>query len=213
MSAEAALATGQLLLESGQAAQALESFRMAARAGDARGLTMLGRAAERGWGMTPEPRQAAGWYRRAAAGGEPWAMFNLADLHLRGEGVPRDAAEATRLYADAARGGLLQALNMLGMLAETGAAGPADPAAAAAYYTAAAERGDCWGQFNLARLLLAEDRLPEALPWLDRALARGVPGFHAAVAEALSTARHPQLRRRAAQARAAARSSPMTSSR
>lgn len=202
MSTDAALATGQLLLETGEAAQALESFRMAARAGDARGLTMLGRAAERGWGMAPDARQAAAWYRRAALRGEPWAMFNLADLHLRGEGVARDAAEATRLYADAARAGLLQALNMLGILAETGAAGRPDPAAAMAYYTAAAERGDCWGQFNLALHLLAQDRLAEALDWLDRALSSTAPGFHAALAEALSGARHPDLRRRAALARA-----------
>ena len=196
MSAEAALATGQLLLEAGERAQALESFRMAARAGDPRGLTMLGRAAERGWGMAPDARQAAGWYRRAAAAGDPWAMFNLADLHLRGEGA--------RLYARAARGGLLQALNMLGMLAETGAAGPPDRTAALAYYTAAAEGGDPWGQFNLARHLLAGDRLAEALPWLDRALACRVTGFHAAVAAALAGASHPELRRRAGLARALA---------
>ncbi len=204
MSAEAALATGQLLLEAGEAVQALESFRMAARAGDSRGLTMLGRAAERGWGMAPDPAQAAGWYRRGAEAGDPWAMFNLADLHLRGEGVPRDPAEATRLYAEAARAGLLQALNMLGMLAETGAAGPPDPAAALTYYTAAAERGDAWGQFNLARHLIAEGRLPEALDWLDRALVCRVSGFHAAVAEALSAADHPELRRRAEMARSLA---------
>lgn len=204
MSAEAALATGQLLLEAGEAEQALESFRMAARAGDARGLTMLGRAAERGWGMAPDPRQAAAWYRRAAAGGDPWAMFNLADLHLRGEGVPRDPAEATRLYAEAARRGLLQALNMLGMLAETGAAGPPDTAAALAYYTASAGRGDPWGQFNLARCLLDADRLSEALVWLDRALGCHVAGFHAAVAAALAGAGHPELRRRAERALALA---------
>nr|WP_254368175.1 hypothetical protein [Paracoccus sp. Z118] len=131
-------------------------------------------------------------------------MFNLADLHLRGEGVPRDPAEALRLYADAARGGLLQALNMLGMLAETGAAGPSDAGAAMAYYTASAERGDCWGQFNLARHLLADGKFAEALAWLDRALASHVPGLHAAVAEALTEAQHPDLRRRAAHAAALA---------
>lgn len=201
MSADAALATGQLLLEAGEAGQALESFRMAARGGDPRGLTMLGRAAERGWGMASDPAQAAGWYRRAAEAGDAWAMFNLADLHLRGEGVPRDPAEATRLYAEAARAGLLQALNMLGMLAETGAAGPPDAGAALTYYTAAAERGDPWGQFNLARHLIAEERLPEALGWLDRALVCRVSGFHAAVAKALSAADHPELRRRADLAR------------
>lgn len=207
MSAEAALATGQLLLEAGEAGQALESFRMAARAGDPRGLTMLGRAAERGWGMASDTGQAAGWYRRAAAGGEPWAMFNLADLHLRGEGVPRDPAEAARLYADAARGGLLQALNMLGMLAETGAAGPPDARAARDYYRASAERGDPWGQFNLARHLIARGRLPEALGWLDRALACRVGGFHAAVAQALSGADHPEIRRCAERARSLAHGS------
>lgn len=204
MSADAALAAGQLLLEAGQAADALESFRMAGRAGDPRGLTMLGRAAERGWGMNPDLRQAAHWYRRAAAGGDPWAMFNLADLHLRGEGVDRDPAEAMRLYADAARKGLLQALNMLGMLAESGAAGAPDAAAARAYYAASAERGDPWGQFNLARHLLDEGRLAEALAWLDRALACQVSGFHAAVATALSGADHPELRRRAELARSLA---------
>lgn len=206
MSADAALATGQLLLEAGEGGQAIESFRMAARAGDPRGLTMLGRAAERGWGMVPDADQAAGWYRRAAAAGDPWAMFNLADLCLRGEGVPRDPAEATRLYADAARAGLLQALNMLGMLAETGAAGPHDPAAALTYYTASAEGGDPWGQFNLARHLIAGGRVPEALDWLDRALDCRVSGFHAAVAEALSGITHPGVRRRAKLARSLAAS-------
>ncbi|WP_299365002.1 tetratricopeptide repeat protein [uncultured Paracoccus sp.] len=201
MSAEAALATGQLLLDAGETAQALESFRMAARAGDARGLTMLGRAAERGWGMPPDARKAGAWYRRAARSGEPWAMFNLADLHLRGEGVSLDPVEAARLYADAARHGLLQALNMLGMIAETGACGRPDPTAAQAYYAAAAERGDPWGQFNLARQLLAASRMAEALPWLDRALACRLPGFQAAVARALSLSQHPELRRRFALAR------------
>nr|WP_255440631.1 tetratricopeptide repeat protein [Paracoccus sp. MC1854] len=165
---------------------------------------MLGRAAERGWGMVPDAVQAAGWYRRAAAAGDPWAMFNLADLYLRGEGVPRDPAEATRLYADAARRGLLQALNMLGRLAETGAAGPRDPSAALAYYTASAERGDPWGQFNLSRHLIAEGRLPEALDWLDRALGCRISGFHAAVAEALSGVDYPDLCRRAELARSLA---------
>lgn len=210
MSAEAALATGQLLLEAGHAEEALESFRMAGRAGDPRGLTMLGRAAERGWGTAADLRQAAQWYRRAAAGGEPWAMFNLADLHLRGEGVDRDPAEAMRLYADAARGGLLQALNMLGMLSETGAVGKPDMAAAVAYYTASAERGDPWGQFNLARHLLAKGQLTAALSWLDRALACHTAGFHAAIAEALAQERHPELRRRAAQARALSKSADVS---
>ena len=79
-----------------------------------------------------------------------------------------------------------------------------DAGAALTYYTASAERGDPWGQFNLARLLVAADRLPEALAWLDRALGCHLSGFHAAVADALAEAPHPELRRRAARARALA---------
>ena len=47
-------------------------------------------------------------------------------------------------------------------------------------------------------------RLPEALAWLDRALGCHLSGFHAAVADALAEAPHPELRRRAARARALA---------
>ncbi|MDO5622496.1 MAG: tetratricopeptide repeat protein [Paracoccus sp. (in: a-proteobacteria)] len=168
--ATAALTLAQVDLDAGRYTQALESLRMAARSGDGAALNMLGRCAERGWGMDPDPAQAAGYYRKAILTGEPWAMFNLAELHLRGEGVLRDPAAARDLYAQAARKGLLQALNMLGMLAE-------DEAEARAYFRAGAEGGDPWAMFNHACALAADGQQAEARDWIARSRKDAPPGY------------------------------------
>lgn len=200
-SAEAALALGQMLLDSGNATAAVESFAAAARAGNAAALNMLGRCHERGWGGPADAVLAAAYYRRASAAGEPWAMFNLADLHFSGRGIAQDDHAAHRLYAEAASRGHGKALNMLGIMAESGR-GPDRPDAALPYFTAAAEAGDCWGQFNAARLLLAQGCAAAALRWLDLSLATGFPGYWQAMADALAPHPDPRLRDLAARARA-----------
>lgn len=192
---EAAIALGQMALDRGDIPAAIESFRMAARDGHPMGLTMLGRLHERGWGVAPDPVQAAAWFRRAADQSEPWAMFNLADLHLSGRGLPRDAAQARAWYLAAAQKGLPQALNMLGRLA-----GAADEAEA--WFRAGAQAGDPWAMFNLTRLLLAESQTSEALFWLDRAIAHGFAALWRAILPFLDAHPLPALRRRAAMVRA-----------
>lgn len=197
--AEAALALGQMLLDSGRPQDALESFSMAARGGSAAALTMIGRIHERGWGQPRDPARAAGYYRRAAQAGDAWAMFNLADLCLSGTGVPRDEARAHALYAAAATTGHAKALNMLGMLAEAGQ-GP-DPAwAAQDYFRAAAEAGDCWAQFNLARLLVQQGAKDQALVWLDRSIQQGFSDYWRAIAPLLSGHPDPAFRARGTEA-------------
>ncbi len=183
--AEVQLMLGQIALDRGEHPQALEWFRSAARGGDARAFNMLGRCHERGWGVTADAASAAGYYFKAADLGDVWAMFNLADLHGRGLGVPRDDEAAYALYAEAARRGHVKSLNMLGLFHETGRAVPVDAPGAQAFFRAAAEGGDCWGRFNLARILLAQEEVAQAAHWFEQALETGFPDFYRAMGEAL----------------------------
>lgn len=193
MTIETQLALGQSALDRGEGQAALEWFRAAARGGDARAFNMLGRCHEHGWGVSRSAATAAGYYRRAVAMGDGWAMFNLADLYMRGDGVARDDAAAFDLYAESARRGNAKALNMLGLFQEDGKFGPPDLRAAAELYRAAANGGDCWGAFNLGRLLAAAGETTLALPWLSKALQHGFPDFWRAMGEALAAHDDPAL--------------------
>lgn len=193
---EAALALGQLMLETGQPDAALESFSRAARSGSVAALTMIGRIHERGWGRPRDVALAVGYFRRAAAAGDPWAIFNLADLHLAGDGVQCDIREAHRLYAAAAAMGHAKALNMLGILAESGR-GPDPVASAGDYFLAAAQAGDPWAQFNIARRLVAEGKVAQACDWLDRSLSAGFPDYWRSLHRELERHPDPSLRARA----------------
>lgn len=193
--AEAQLALAQMHLDRGEEAEALVWLRIAARSGDPRALNMLGRAHERGWGMTADPRKAAAYFRKAADGGDVWALFNLADLHCRGEGVEQDDAAACRLYAEAARQGLGKALNMLGLLHEEGRGVARSREAARQLFEAGAESGDCWAAFNAARLQIEDGDVSCALSLLERALETGFADFHRHMAALLRD--HPDLRLRA----------------
>ncbi|WP_372395033.1 tetratricopeptide repeat protein [Azospirillum sp. HJ39] len=202
--ADTLLALGQSCLDRGEGDRAVAWFRSAARGGDARAITMLGRCHERGWGVPADPCRAAAHYRKAADLGDGWAMFNLADLHCRGIGVPADDEVAYRLYAASASKGNAKALNMLGLFHESGRAVPADGNSARALFRAAAESGDCWGRFNHARMLLQDGSEEEALIWFRRALDSGFPDFYRGMAAALAPHPNPRIRALAAQAGALA---------
>ena len=176
---DAQLLLGQLALDRGEYHTAIDWFRIAARSGDPRGYNMLGRCFERGWGTAVDARRAAAHYRRAAKLGDAWGMFNLADLFARGFGVERNEREAYRLYTEAARLGLLKALNMIGLFYEDGRVVGRDRAQARAFFLSGAEGGDCWAQFNYARLLIEDGDIESALPWLERTFESGFPDFWA----------------------------------
>ncbi|MDN3713747.1 tetratricopeptide repeat protein [Paracoccus cavernae] len=96
---EAALALGQLLLDTGQPLAAIKSFKSAAAGGNSTAMHLLGRMHQLGWGIPADPVLAADYYNRACSSGEPWSMFNLAELYLSGSGVAQSDDEAYRLYA------------------------------------------------------------------------------------------------------------------
>ncbi|WP_312529411.1 tetratricopeptide repeat protein [Paracoccus sp. (in: a-proteobacteria)] len=194
--ASSALALGQLMLDTGQPLAAIESFEAAAQGGNAAAMNMLGRIHERGWGIPSDAVKAAAYYRMASDAGEAWASINLADLYLQGIGVEQSDAEAHRLYCAAAETGHPKALNMLGMMAE-GGRGPETSDVAQDYFIRAAEGGECWGQFNAARLLIAADRIEEGLGWIDRSLADGPPEYLRTIVTALGGHGDDRINKRA----------------
>ncbi|MFG1477434.1 hypothetical protein V5F53_02065 [Xanthobacter sp. V4C-4] len=200
------LALGQMHLDRGDHAAALDWFRTAARAGDACGFNMIGRCHDCGWGVPADPAAAARYYLRAAELGDVWALFNLADLYCCGRGVARDDGAAYTLYLAAARRGHAKALNMLGLFHEDGRVVAADPDGALELFRAAAAGGDCWGSFNSARLHLARGEEGAALDAFEHALETGFPDFFATMAQALADAPDPRFA--ALAARAAARAAP-----
>ncbi len=194
--ADAALALGQLLLDTGQPLAAIDSFETAAREGNAAAMNMLGRLHERGWGIPANLETAAQYYRRACEGGEVWAAINLADLYLQGHGVEQSDDEAHSLYQRAADAGHAKAMNMLGMMAEAGR-GPEGIEAAEGHFLRAAEAGDCWGQFNAARLLFASGQVETALGWIDRSLADSPPEYLRVIVNALGGHADDRISKRA----------------
>ncbi|CEF53655.1 tetratricopeptide repeat protein [Acetobacter ghanensis] len=151
---EGQLLLAQIYLDRQQMHAAFSMIEVAARSGDAKALNMLGRAYERGWGITPNPLLALQYFEMAARQNYGWAFFNMADLYLSGQGIPRDVPRAYALYVKAAQAGVAKALNMIGLLQEDQS--PSGVAAARQYYQAAADAGDCWGALNMARLALQE---------------------------------------------------------
>ncbi|MER1966141.1 tetratricopeptide repeat protein [Castellaniella sp. GW247-6E4] len=167
---QAQLVYGQWLLDgrgvARDAAQAVQWFEHAARKGEPMALNMLGQCHAQGWGTPANPLMAAYWYRLAAQGGLDWGMYNYATALALGRGVTEDRAAALDWFHRAAALGHAKSINMIGGFHEDGWVVPKNDALALNHYLRAAEGGDFRGQFNAARLLIAQGRLDEAMRWL-----------------------------------------------
>jgi TPR repeat protein len=195
---EAQALLGQILLDGQGIAQdqplALRWFGIAAGRGHLMARNMLGRCHEHGWGCAADPAIAAQHYRIAANVGLDWAMYNLANLLATGRGVTVDHLQALALYRRAAELGHAKSMNLLGRYLEEGQVCPADPIAAREWYRRSAEGGDFRGQFSFAAVLADEERVDEAVLWLQKALAGGNLNFLRTSAKSLLKAQHPKVR-------------------
>ena len=153
---------------------ALRWFRIAAGAGDADALNMVGRCYELGWGVRADATEAARWFERAAAKGHAWGEFNLASLHAQGRGVRPDQTKALSLLVRSARRGNAKAMNMLGRYRETVAC---RPRSAALWYGWAAAGGCFRGQFHYGRSLVAAGRMDDGIRWLRTSLEHAPQDF------------------------------------
>lgn len=99
---ECRLGGGEFVLRGGRAS-ALKVWSEKAKGGDAEAQNYMGEIFEKGLGVEPDYRAAAGWYKKAAAQGYSRAQNNLAFLYEKGLGVKKNPLEAIQFYRAAAQ--------------------------------------------------------------------------------------------------------------
>ncbi|MEM9580667.1 MAG: tetratricopeptide repeat protein [Pseudomonadota bacterium] len=129
--------------------RALAVLRVAAEAGDAVALNIMGAAYDDGNGVAQDGAKAVAFFERAAAAGEIRARHNLGLLFSKGSGsVAPDPARARREFQMAADAGYAFSMTELGRFAEDQT--PPDYSTAADWYERAHNAGDLHATGNLA---------------------------------------------------------------
>ena len=91
---ESTFAEGLEAYDAGDFESSFAAWRPLAEAGDVEAQVAIAGLYLHGFGVAPDPVEAAGWYRKAAEAGDAVAQLNLGDLYGRGLGVPRDLVQA-----------------------------------------------------------------------------------------------------------------------
>ncbi len=196
--AEAQAVYGQMLLDDGEPREGLRWFSRAAGQGHVLAINMVGRCYDLGWGVPVDKARAAEWYEAAARRGLDWGMYNYATLLALGEGIAQDRPAALGWLRKAAALGNAKAINFVGSFHEDGWVVERDMAVAAECYARAAAGGDFRGHFNHARMLIAADRVADALIEIRHAAAKGTQHFRRQMADYLARCDLPALREGAA---------------
>jgi hypothetical protein len=140
---------------SGGKDEAIDLYKKAAEAGDARAMVSLGLIYESGDGLPKDIKAADDLYAKAAARGNADGAINLAVALMGGAGVERDVPRAITLLKSASAGGSAIATYDLGVLAQQGVNG--DRGEALALFRQSAVLGDPRG-YLAAAILLDEGR-------------------------------------------------------
>ena len=151
----------ELSLQRIAAGRTQEGVTMLRRAAD-RGFPMaqyrLAKLYERGEGVQADLAVARQWTERAAAAGNRRAMHDLGVYFARGEGAPLDEAAAFRWFRQAAELGVADSQYNLGVLYQQGRGVSASPSEALFWFLVAARQGD---QDAGARATALESQLPQ----------------------------------------------------
>ncbi|HYD86543.1 MAG TPA: hypothetical protein VEA80_03645 [Vitreimonas sp.] len=151
----------ELSLQRIAAGRTQEGVTMLRRAAD-RGFPMaqyrLAKLYERGEGVQADLAVARQWTERAAAAGNRRAMHDLGVYFARGEGAPLDEAAAFRWFRQAAELGVADSQYNLGVLYQQGRGVNASPSEALFWFLVAARQGD---QDAGARATALESQLPQ----------------------------------------------------
>jgi TPR repeat protein len=192
---------GVVLLDRGQAREAMNALQHAANAGSAEANHRLGLVfAEGQAGMARDDQRAVAFFQKAAEAGSRRAQINLGILYMRGQGVPRDLVQARAWLEKAAATEDPVALYTLGRaMEESDGAVSADSIRAADLYRRAAAKGHAQAALRYGLALLdglGVKRDPAAAQtWLMRAKDSGVP--EAALALGDLSARTPSTKDKA----------------
>lgn len=133
---------GEILLERGDAAQAVELLRAAADQSVPAAQYRLGKLYEAGRGVGEDLREARGLLEQAAEAGHRNAMHSLGILYAEGRGAPQNFELAARWFEEAALLGANDAQFNLAVLYEQGLGLPASLPDAYAWFAIAARSGD-----------------------------------------------------------------------
>ncbi|BCJ90066.1 hypothetical protein IZ6_08010 [Terrihabitans soli] len=190
-------------------ASACRWFAVAAETGDPEAINMLGRCHEFGWGVPVNRHNAASYYRQASRKNYASAQYNLGQILLAGQPSPAERREGLGWHLVAAKAGHAKSMNVVGRFCEEGWEMPKSVDNAIGWFRKAAEAGDCWGQFNLGRVLADDGDIDQALVWLARSIEEGDDEFVAAIIPSLRQHPDPAVR---ALGEAAARQDPKTAS-
>ena len=169
-------------------------YTLAASAGHALAMNMVGRCHELGRGTPMDEAVAAAWYRKAADGGLDWGMYNFANLLATGRGVKADRARAFALYHRAAALGHAKSMNLVGRHYEEGWEVERDTQIALDWYRKSAHGGDFRGQASYAAILAQTGHIDDAAQWLRQAGTTGTPAFLERLGGELAASPHAALR-------------------
>ncbi|MEQ1669747.1 MAG: caspase family protein [Hyphomicrobium sp.] len=136
-------------------ALAVKLYTEAAAEGLPAALYRVGRAYDKGRGVSKDLLEAARWYERAADAGYPAAMAALGTMHEFGEGAAPNLVEALRLYRAAADGGDVAGITSLAYLYSQGKGVAKNSAEARRLYRLAADKKHPRAMYNLALMDLA----------------------------------------------------------
>ena len=133
---------GDAAYKSGDYAEAVKMFRLAADQGDATAQYNLGVMYAKGKGVPQDHAEAVKWYRLAADQGEARAQFILGIMYAKGEGVTHDYAKAVKWFRLAADQGEAMAQFSLGAMYAQGVGVPQDYVLAHMWFNLSAAQGD-----------------------------------------------------------------------
>lgn len=129
-------------ISSGRAAEGVTMLRRAADRGFAMAQYRLAKLYERGEGVPADLTIARQWTERSAAAGNRRAMHDLGVYFARGEGAPLDEAAAFRWFRQAAELGVADSQYNLGVLYQQGRGVNASASEALFWFLVAARQGD-----------------------------------------------------------------------
>ena len=155
---------GNAALESGDYAQAVQWYRLAADQGNVLAQSNLGLMYQSGLGVPQNDTEASKWYRLAADQGNAYAQSNLGFMYHNGQGVPQDYVQASKWYRLAADQGNAYAQGGLGVMYAKGEGVPQDYVLAHMWLNLAAAQGQAEAVKNrdLAASKMTRDQLAEA---------------------------------------------------
>ena len=129
-------------ISSGRTAEGVTMLRRAADRGFAMAQYRLAKLYERGEGVPADLTIARQWTERAAGAGNRRAMHDLGVYFARGEGAPLDEAAAFRWFRQAAELGVADSQYNLGVLYQQGRGVNASASEALFWFMVAARQGD-----------------------------------------------------------------------